>query len=218
MGGIPDYQRENVLRRMYWDDEMTVHAIAEYFDISTATVHYWMEKHGIDRRYSGTLEERFEQYHQKDANDQGCWLWQNAPDQWGYGTIYDPDKPGYRKAHRVAFMLYRDEALPQFSPDNQVNHTCHNPVCVNPDHLYLGTAKDNSQDALEADAWGENRRRGSDVGNSKLTEKQVAEIKRRCNDGETQKAVSEDYPVSHSTVNQIMVGNQWQHVDPDEGS
>lgn len=212
MGTEPAYQQESELRRLYCSEKHTIREIADRFDISTATVHYWMEKHGIDRRYTGTLRERFEQYHEKNANEQACWLLQNKPDDWGYGTIYDADKPGHRKAHRVAFDLFRDEELPDFSPDAQINHKCDNAACVNPDHLYIGTAADNTQDALEADAWEENRLRGSAIGNSKLSEEQVREIKRRCNNGESQKSVSEDYPVSHSTVNQIMTGNRWTHV------
>lgn len=210
------YRDESVLRQLYQQDELTIREIADKFGISTQTVHRWMKKHDIDRRYSGTLEERFNQYHKKDANEQGCWLWQNQPGSWGYGKIWDADKRGQRMAHRVSFELFREEDLPEFSPDSQINHTCHNKLCVNPDHLYIGTAKQNSQDAIEADAWGDNRKRGSEVGNSKLTEEQVAEIKARCNSGETQKAVSEDYPVSHTMVNKIMTGKWWQHVEPAE--
>jgi transposase len=206
----PPYQSEERLRTLYCDEELTIRAIAKRFGISTATVHYWMKKHDIERRYSGTLRERFNQYHEKDANEEGCWLWQNKPDEWGYGTIMDGDRT--RRAHRVAFDLFREEKLPEFSPDEQINHTCHNPACVNPDHLYLGTAKENSQDAVKADAWGDNRKRGSEVETSKLTEEQVREIKQRCQNGETQKDVSQDYPISHAMVNKIMVGKWWQHV------
>lgn len=212
----PAYRDESTLRRLYAAEEMTIPAIADHFGISTSTVYYWMEKYDIDRRYTGSLSERFNQYHEKDANDNGCWLWQNALGEWGYGRIWDANEERHRKAHRVSFDLHRDEELPEFSPDRQVNHTCHNPDCVNPDHLYIGTAKENSRDAVEVEAWGgDDRARGSDIGNSKLTEDQVREIKTRCNSGETQKAVSEDFPVSHTMVNKIMLGKWWEHVDPE---
>jgi transposase-like protein len=203
------------LRELYVEQQKTIHEVAEHFDISTATVHYWMEKHEIERRYSGTLEERFEQYHEKNANERGCWLWQNEPDEWGYGKIWDAKDERHRMAHRVSFEIHRDEKLPEFSPEHQINHTCHNKRCVNPEHLYIGTAKENSQDALKVEAWGDNRPRGSGVGTSKLNEEQVIEIKNRCLDGESQKSVAEDYPVSHTAVNKIMVGEWWQHVGPD---
>lgn len=213
MGNQPAYQEEDRLIELYHGREWTIHKIADHFDISTATVYYWMEKHDIQRRYTGTLEERFNQYYEVDE-DSGCWEWQNEPGTWGYGKIWDEGRQ--RLAHRVSWELNRDEDLPEFSPEQQLNHTCHNRMCVNPGHLYLGTQQENVDDAVENESWGEDRRRGSGIGNSKLSEEQVREIKRRCDNGETQKDVSEDYPVSHSTVNQIMVGNQWQHVTLDE--
>lgn len=211
----PAYRSKETLRQMYYEDEMTIQEMADEFGCTKTTVCYWMDKYDMQRRYSGTLKERFEQYHEKDANENGCWLWQNQPDEWGYGTITDGDKT--RKAHRVAFDLYRDEPLPEFSPDAQVNHTCHNPDCVNPDHLYIGTAKENMNDALDVESWGgDDRARGSEIGNSKISEDDVKEIKRRCQSGETQKAVAADFPISHSMVNKIMTGQWWAHVEVDE--
>lgn len=211
MGDQPPYQDEETLKRLYRAEGKTMAELAEQFDVTQSTIHRWIHKFDIQPRYSGTLEERFHQYYEKDE-ETGCWFWQNEPDEWGYGTIGIGGEK--RKAHRVSFDLLRDEPLPDFDPEHQVNHTCHNPSCVNPDHLYIGSAKENMDDALEVDAWGENRARGSKVGTSKITEDEVAEIKRRCNSGETQKAVSEDYDVSHSMVNKIMVGEFWSHVSP----
>jgi transcriptional regulator with XRE-family HTH domain len=214
MGNKPKYQQEDVLKELYWEQELTLEQIGNKFGVDMTTIRNWMEKHGINRRYSGTLQERFEQYYEIDEGS-GCWIWQNEPDERGYGKIWDSDKGGHRMAHRVAFDLYRDEELPEFSPDEQVNHTCHNPACVNPDHLYIGTQKENMQDALNVEAWGDDRPRGSDVGNSKLTEEHVVEIKERCIAGETQKEVAKDYPASHTMVNKIMIGEWWNHVGPD---
>lgn len=50
------------------------------------------------------------------------------------------------RAHRLAWNLYKGE-IPK---GLQVNHKCHNPKCVNTEHLYLGTQKDNIRDCIEA--------------------------------------------------------------------
>lgn len=206
------YKDKETLERLYWDKELTLKEIGDKFGVTPSCISYWMQKYGLPRRYTSPLEVRFERYYTVDR-DSDCWIWQMNIDSWGYGTI-TVDKQS-RKAHRVSFELYRDEDLPEFSPDHQINHTCHNPACVNPDHLYIGTAQENVDDAMEIGAWDDNRRRGSEVATSKLTEDEVIEIKKRCLSGETQKAVASDYGVDHSTVNKIMVGKQWQHIGPD---
>lgn len=74
----------------------------------------------------------------------GCWLWTGAviPVS-GYGQMrYGKGTP--KKAHRVSYEIFVGPI-----PDGlYVCHRCDTPLCVNPDHLFLGTAKDNAQDAM----------------------------------------------------------------------
>lgn len=80
----------------------------------------------------------------------GCWLWTAATDGRGYGVI----GIGRRvfKAHRISWLLHRGPV-----PDGMdVLHRCDTPPCVNPDHLWLGTAKDNAADMV-AKGRGRNR-------------------------------------------------------------
>lgn len=72
----------------------------------------------------------------------GCWLWRGRLTDKGYGQTYLLGVVA--PAHRVAYALFTDK----ISPDRHVCHACDRPACVNPDHLWLGTHKDNMQDMV----------------------------------------------------------------------
>ena len=91
-----------------------------------------------------TLAERAQVYFwpRVEKVPRGCWEWSASCDDKGYGTFWDGSK--VRKTNRVVWELVFGE-IPRGSC---VCHHCDNPRCVRPDHLFLGTRRDNVRDMV----------------------------------------------------------------------
>lgn len=79
----------------------------------------------------------------KVVKSASCWLWQGKPNDSGYGTLRTGDEGAPEYAHRYSWRLHKGPV-----PDGYcVLHRCDTPLCVNPEHLFLGTRGSNNADA-----------------------------------------------------------------------
>lgn len=87
------------------------------------------------------LFERFWAKVDKTSSDKGCWLWTGATTALGYGVAKGIGKNA--PAHRLSWCWANYCPMPP--PRLKIDHTCHNPPCVNPEHLRLVTHKQNME-------------------------------------------------------------------------
>lgn len=133
----------------------------------------------------------------------GCWEF-NGNLRKGYGRI---TVNGVSVV--VTRVVYEHHVGPL--PKNLlVRHKCDNPPCVNPDHLEVGTVRDNTQDML--DRGRHDPPRGEANGQSKLTVEQVIEMRGLQVTGIPYRKLAEQFGVSVSCVSSIVNRQRWRHV------
>jgi len=131
-----------------------------------------------------------------------CWNWQKSLIK-GYARV--SGNKG-KKSPLVSRYVY--EYIKGINPKNKlVCHTCDNPKCVNPDHLFLGTHKDNFKDMREKN------RSACGIKNvkAKLTEKEVLQI-RKLQNKITIKEMTKIYNVTKTTISRILRRKTWKHI------
>lgn len=167
-------------------------------------------------RYA-SAEERFLAKVNKTST---CWLWTAAkagPRRMQYGVIFYQGKQ--ERAHRVSYKMY----VGPIPEGLFVLHTCDVPACVNPDHLWVGTQKQNMHDMiakgrnLEGETQPMHLRpacaaRGEESGTSKLTDEEVVAIRELRAEGFTHSYLAARFGVSRRNIGFICRREAWKHV------
>lgn len=163
------------------------------------------------RRRKSLSEKLWSKVNRCGPND--CWLWtgwtkaarKGAPE---YGRInvrvgaHGENKHIDLFAHRVAYELEVGKV-----PDKLVvRHSCHNPLCCNPNHLAVGTHQDNMDDMVKAGR----QTKGECNGRSLLTWKDVHQIRAMRIEGQTLKEIASMFPVGIATVGLICQNKIWK--------
>ncbi len=143
------------------------------------------------------------------ANPNKCWNWTLFKHR-GYGRFYLKVE-GRKKtvnfiAPRISYYLHNN-----VDPVGKaVLHTCDNPSCVNPKHLFLGTNKENTHDMMKKNRGVQPK--GSRHGRSKLNEQIVLEIRDKYLAGVTQKELAKQHNVDVSAISLIVTKKTWSHI------
>jgi hypothetical protein len=146
-----------------------------------------------------------------------CWYWKASLDGNGYGRFGAP-KPFATTAHRFMWELVNGNVPKGIL----VCHKCDEGYppgdftyrkCCNPDHLFLGTFKENTQDMLRKGRVSHSSRsRGSKHYEAKLTEEKVIYLRQKRLEGVGLEQLAAELGVTFSAVSQAAVGHTWKHV------
>lgn len=176
-----------------------------------------------------SVAERFEEKVDRSGGPDACHIWNATRDDNGYGRMFIDGRRV--RAHRIAYEL-ANGPIPQDGSYHGgcVCHNCpggDNPSCVNPAHLFLGTAADNNSDrkAKQRSAYGtsngrythpERTARGDRSGAAKLTERDIPVILDLLSEC-SQADVSRAYEVDQKTIWKIAHAKTWKHVPRHQG-
>lgn len=135
-----------------------------------------------------------------------CWEWKKCKDQDGYGLfLYNSN---IQRSHRLSYFFTFPEKYTEENKKLFILHTCDNPPCCNPYHLFLGTPKQNTEDMVN-----KNRQaKGKTSGMSKLDEFDVKQILLLKNVLKRQ-TIAEMYKIGKDCINSIFNNKTWKHVN-----
>jgi len=136
----------------------------------------------------------------------GCWLWFGPCRDNGYGYMWN----GSRKesSHRISYRLFRGE----LASGSNVLHRCDNPACINPDHLFAGSQRQNLIDCVNKGRHRPYAAKGGQNPKAKLTDEQILEIRAIPRTMGALAKAAPRYGVTRATLCAIRNGRFWKHL------
>ncbi len=135
----------------------------------------------------------------------GCLEWMGYRHPKGYGQIgRGSHEEGLVYTHIAAWEIAHGVSV----PDGMfVCHHCNNPPCCNPEHLFIGSAKDNTDDMIQKmrHSYGERHA-------TKLNDRDARAVRELVRRGFTQQEIADEYRIARSMVGHIAQGNRWKHL------
>lgn len=144
-----------------------------------------------------SITQRFWKHVDKSGN---CWIWTAYRKQTGYGVFNVNGKN--MGAHRFSWIIKNGEIKNKLL----VCHSCDNPPCVNPQHLWLGTGSENLLDAFKK---GRVNRKGSNNGRAKLNYLLVKKIRAMSKNGINQRVLASKFHVGQSAISKVVLEKTW---------
>lgn len=150
--------------------------------------------------------DRFDDLYIPEPNS-GCWLWLGQINNKGYGK-FQLKRSGYSSvyAHRFSYQVHNCIEVPLHL---DVCHSCDMPCCVNPDHLWVGTRKQNMMDCIQKNRQGKQDRSGSMNGRAVLCEWQVLSIRM---DSRSLSEIAKEYGCEKTAISRIKSRKSWRHI------
>jgi hypothetical protein len=146
-----------------------------------------------------------ERFDEKIQRSDGCWNWAGAINAQGYGNFWTGK--AYMGAHRIAYVVFTREEIPA---GKMVCHSCDNRACVNPSHVFAGTAKENTADMISKGRQSAAVAGGAGHPMAKLNDQAVTSMRAQRTAGKLLREIAAQHDVSEATVSLVCSMKIWK--------
>lgn len=168
--------------------------------------------HRSNKRWGGLEGKKARFLSKIDKKDNGCWYWTGAVGGNNPYGVCRNLSGRTTTAHRVSYELFVDKLIPGL----EIMHSCDTPICVNPKHLSQGTIQENKDDMVRKGRQSKLSTLPDQTGvknyNTKLTEKEVLNVRQLYRDGKSITEISKVTGVPSANVGAIVHRKSWKHL------